>query len=54
MVNNELIKTSKDIEALAKLEEIRNETDNLISKSKKEYYQNFNRKLNDSGTSNKT
>ena len=31
----------------AKLEDLRNDIDNLISKSKKEYYQNINRKLND-------
>ena len=30
------------------------ETDNLISKSKREYYQNINRKLNDPSTSSNT
>ena len=38
----------------AKLEYLRNEIDNLISKSKEEYYQNINRKLNDPSTSSKT
>ena len=38
----------------AKLEHLRNETDNLISKSKTEYYQNINRKLNDPLTSSQT
>ena len=38
---------------LAKVEHLRNETDNLMSRSKKEYYQNINRKLNDPLTSSK-
>ena len=38
----------------AKLENFRNEIDNLISKSKKKYYQNINKKLNDPLTSSKT
>ena len=38
----------------AKLEDLCNEIDDLISKSKKEYYQNINRKLNDPSTSSKT
>ena len=41
-------------EDFAKLEHLRNETDNLISKSKNEYYQNINRKLNDPLTRSKT
>ena len=36
------------------LEYLRNKIDNLISKSKKEYYQNINRKLNESLKSSKT
>ena len=43
-------KNSKDF---AKVEGLRNEIDNLICKSKKEYYQNINRKLNDPPTSSK-
>ena len=43
----------RDNEDFAKLEHLRNEIDNLISKSKKEYYQNINRKLNDPLTSSK-
>ena len=38
----------------AKLEHLRNETDNLIYKSKTEYYQNINRKLNDPLKSSET
>ena len=42
-------------ENFAKLEkDLCIETDNLISKSKREYYQNINRKLNDPSTSSKT
>ena len=37
----------------AKLEDLHNEIDNLISKSKKEYYQNINRKLHDPLTGSK-
>ena len=37
---------------LAKLEDLRNEIDNLISKSKKQY-QNVNKKLNNPSTSSK-
>ena len=37
----------------AKLEDLCNEIDNLISKFKKQYYQNTNRKLNDPSTSSK-
>ena len=39
---------------IAKIEYLRNENDNLISKSKNEYYQNVNRKLNDPSASSKT
>ena len=38
----------------AKLEHLHNEIGTLISKSKKEYYQDINRKLNDPFTSSKT
>ena len=41
-------------EDFAKLEDLPNEIDNLISKSQKEYYQNINRKLNDLSTSCRT
>ena len=41
-------------EDFAKLEYLRDEINNLISKSKKEYYQNINRKLNDPLTISKT
>ena len=37
----------------AKLEDLRNEIDNLISKSKEEYYQNINRRVSDPSTSSK-
>ena len=48
------LRHKKNNEDFAKLEYLRNEIDNLISKSKKEYYQNTNRKLNDPLTSSKT
>ena len=41
-------------EDFVKLEYLRNEIDNLLSKSSKEYYQNINRKLNDLSTRSKT
>ena len=41
-------------EDFAKLEHLRNENDNLISKSEEEYYQDTNKKLNDLLTSSKT
>ena len=41
-------------EDFAKLKDLCNEFDDLISKSKIEYYQNINRKLNDPSTSIKT
>ena len=44
-------RNSKDF---AKLEDLRNEINNIISKFKKEYYQNINRKLSDLSTSRKT
>ena len=37
-----------------KLEDFRNEIDNLISKSEIEFYQNINRKLNNLSTSSRT
>ena len=48
------LRNQRSNEDFAKLEYLRNEIDNLISKSKKEYYQNINRKLNDLSTSSKT
>ena len=47
------LRHKRNKEYFAKLEHLRNEIDNLISKSKKEY-QNINRKLNDPLTSSKT
>ena len=41
-------------EDFAKLEHLRNENDNLISKSEEEHYQDTNKKLNDLLTSSKT
>ena len=38
----------------AKLKDLRNGIDNLMSKSKKEFYQNITRKLNDPSKSSKT
>ena len=38
----------------SKLEDLRSEIDNLMSKSKKEYYHNINRKLNDPSANSKT
>ena len=48
------LRRKRNNEDFAKLEHLRNETDNLISKSKNEYYQNINRKLNDPLTKSKT
>ena len=48
------LKHKRNNEDFAKLEHLRNETDNLISKSKKEYYQYINRKLNHPSTGSKT
>ena len=48
------LRHKRNNEVSAKLEYLCNEIDNLISKSKKEYYQKINRKLNDSLTSSKT
>ena len=48
------VRHKRNNEDFAKLEHLHNEIDNLISKSKKEYYQNINRKLNDPLTSSKT
>ena len=48
------LRHKRNNEDLAKLEHLRNEIDNLISKSKKEYYQDNNRRLNDPLTSSKT
>ena len=48
------LRHKRNKENFAKLEYLRNEIDNLISESKKKYYQNINRKLNDPLTSSKT
>ena len=49
------LRHKRNKEDFAKVEHLRNEIENLISKSKKEeYYQNINRKLNDPLTSSKT
>ena len=48
------LRHKRNNEDFAKLEYLRNEIDNLTSKSKKDYYQNINRKLNDPLTSSKT
>ena len=48
------LRHKRNKEDFAKVEHLCNEIDNLISKSKKEYYQNINRKLNDPLTSSKT
>ena len=39
------LRHKRNKEDFAKLEDLCNEIDNLISKDKKEYYQNINRKL---------
>ena len=39
---------------LLKIENLRNEISNLITKSKERYYQRINAKLNDPSLSNKT
>ena len=48
------LRHKRNNEDFAKLEYLRNEIDNLTSKSKKDCYQNINRKLNDPLTSSKT
>ena len=48
------LRYKRNNEEFAKLEDLCNEIDDLISKSKKECYQNINRKLNDPSTSSKT
>ena len=48
------LRHKRNNEDFAKLEYLRNETDNLIYKSKKQCYQNINRKVNDPLTSCKT
>ena len=48
------LRHKRNNEDFAKLEYLRNEIDNPISKPKKEYYQKINRKLNDSLTNSKT
>ena len=48
------LRHKRNNEDFAKLENLRNETENLIFKSKKEYYQDINRKQNDPLTSSKT
>ena len=47
------LRHKRNNEYFAKLAFFRNEIDNLISRSKKDYYQNINRKLNDPLTSSK-
>ena len=47
------LRHKRNKEVFVNVEHLRNEIDNLISKSKKECYQNMNRKLNNSLTSNK-
>ena len=42
------------ISSLLKVEDLRNEISNLITKSKEKYYQRINAKLNDPSLSNKT
>ena len=44
---HQYLRHKRNNEDFAKLEYLPNEIDNLLSKSKKEYYQNINRKLND-------
>ena len=52
---NRYVRDKRNKEDFVKVEHLRNEIENLISKSKKEeYYQNINRKLNDPLTSSKT
>ena len=48
------LRHKRNNEDFAKLEYLCNEIDNLISKAKKEYYQDINRKLNDPLKSSKT
>ena len=48
------LRHKRNNEDFAKLEHLRNGIDNLISKSKKEYHHDINRKLNDPLTSSKT
>ena len=48
------LRHNRNYEDFVKLEDLLNETDNLIYKSQKEYYQNINRNLNDPSRSNKT
>ena len=48
------LRHKKNNEDFAKLEDLCNETDNLVYKSKKEYYQNINTKLKDPLTSSNT
>ena len=48
------LRHKKSNEDFAKLEHLRNEIDNLIFKTKKEYYQDISRKLNDPLMSSKT
>ena len=48
------LRHKRNNEDFAKLEDLHNEIDNLISESKREYYQDNNRRLNDPLTSSKT
>ena len=53
-LHHRYLRHKRNKEDFAKVEHLHNEIDNVISKSKKEYYQNINRKLNDPLTSSKT
>ena len=52
-MHHRYVRHKRNKKDLAKVEHLRNEIDNLISRSKKEYYQNINGKLNDPLTSNR-
>ena len=47
------LRHQRNNEEFAKLQDLCNKIDNLISKSKKKFDQNINRKLNDPSTSSK-
>ena len=53
-LHHRYLRHKRNNEDFAKLEYLRSEIDNLIPKSKKKFYQNINRKLNDPPTSCKT
>ena len=48
------VRHKRNNEDFAKLEHLRSENDNLVSKSEEEHYQDTNKKLNDLLTSSKT